>query len=192
MYVLPISGTSGSLSSPVCTSQYLPFTLRLCCPWPECTLTYFIFILWQTCSTSTSAITAWAGLDTGMVTGLVPRFKSFCYALLFRLMPLKKTKERKKKDLDAYRTRLIVNCLVLSASQSHLSASVCVCECVRGYRSNIFSNSSTCVSRLCKQQQMWDDKSEKWDYKRLQYCCLWTPQSRKHAGVRQSRDRVRY
>lgn len=39
---------------------------------------------------------------------------------------LKKLKEKKKKDLDAYRTRLIVNCLVLLASQSHLSARVCV------------------------------------------------------------------
>lgn len=95
MYVLPISGTSGSLSSLVCANQYLLFTLRLSVASGQST--FNIFRLWQTCSASTSAITAGAGLDTGIVTGLVPRFKSFCYALLFRLMPLKKIKERKKK-----------------------------------------------------------------------------------------------
>lgn len=92
-YVLPISRPSGSLSSLVCTSQYLLFTLRFSVTSGQST--FNIFILWPTCSTS--AITVGAGLHTGIVTGSVPRFKSFCYALLFRLMPLKKIKERKKK-----------------------------------------------------------------------------------------------
>lgn len=136
------SSTSGSASSPFATINL--FSSRSLSVARD--MAYF-FILWHTCSASSAAIMA--GLNTGIVM-VSSQSQVWNIMLCINISP---NAFEKRKDLDAYRTRLIVNSLVPSASQSRVR--VYVWKNVCGYSSDICNHSSTHISRLCKEQQMW-------------------------------------